>query len=116
MYRLSKIKNRKRKYEIVFPEDILKTNYKILEIQDIKRLLSRLILAEYRSTKARNFKKLVPYAIRLREKRLEVARYYLYKGGKVSSLALKSRLPNQLNWPGLIGLVESKGYESNFIA
>jgi hypothetical protein len=45
-----------------------------------------------------------------------VARYYLNKGGKVSSLALKSRLPNQLNWPGLIGLVESKGYESNFIA
>lgn len=115
MERLTKMLKPKRIYDSRLPEDLLRTDYKRLELTDLRRLLCKLILTEKNSRRVKARQNLMRYAIRLRERRLRVAEYFVSQGGKVSHLLLLSRLPPDIKWPGLIALVETKDFESELI-
>lgn len=117
MYKIITRTKRGRRYrEISYPDNILVLNHLNMNLTQVRSILVRVILAERKSGRIRNNKKLMPYAFRLRRRRIELAHYYSSLGGKVSPLLFLPRLPVELRWPGIIGLVETKGYEDKLIA
>lgn len=116
MYKIiTRIKRGRRYREIDYPDNLLVLNYLSMNLTQVRSLLVRVILAERKSSRIHNNKKLMPYTFRLRRRRIELAHYYSSLGGKVSPLLFFSRLPVELRWPGIIGLVETKPYENKLI-
>ena len=112
---VTKVKRGKKVKEINFPENILTSNHQKMSLVQVRAILVRVILAERKSSRINNNRKLMPYLFRLRNRRLQLANYFSFLGGKVSPLLFYSRLPTGIKWPGIIGLVETKPYESKLI-
>lgn len=112
---MTKVKNSRRINVIAYPENILIFDYLKMGRLEVRSILVRVILAERKSCRVNNNKKLMPYVFRLRKRRIELARYYVSIAGKVSPLLFRPRLPVEIKWPGIIGLVETRPYESSLI-
>jgi hypothetical protein len=112
---VTKVKRGRRIKEVNFPENILTLNHANMSLVQVRSVLVRVILAERKSNRINNNRKLMPYIFKLRNRRLQLAQYFSSQGGKVSPLLFRSRLPTGIKWPGIIGLVETKPYESKLI-
>lgn len=112
---ITKVKRGRRIREVNFPENILTLSHADMSLVQVRSVLVRVILAERKSSRINNNRKLMPYVFRLRNRRLQLARYFSSQGGKVSPLLFRSRLPAEIRWPGIIGLVETRPYENKLI-
>jgi hypothetical protein len=112
---VTKVKRGRRYKELDFPENLLKLNYFDMNLVQVRSVLVRVILAERKSSRINGNRKLMPYLFRLRRKRLQLAHYFSTQGGKVSPLLFLPSLPTGNRWPGIVGLVETRPYESKLI-
>ncbi len=97
--------------ELKDPKKLLKVNYSVLSLIDLKKYLTLICLAEYQSCGPKSLKALKPYRLRLRAQRIKAASHYQKGGGVVSPLIFKSHLPVGRHWPGIAGLIQQKGFE-----
>lgn len=112
---VTKVKRGRKIKEINFPENILTANHHNMSLVRVRSVLVRVILAERKSSRINNNRKLMPYWFRLKSRRFQLAQDFSSQGGKVSPLLFYPRLPSGIKWPGIIGLVETKPYESKLI-
>lgn len=103
--------------ELHEPRKILATDYQHLELEQIREYLRLLVLAEKDSSdpQAHMYKKLRPYQCKFIKRRLQVSSLYESKGGKLSPLMFKAKLPEKQSWPGVVGLIATPGEEQHLI-
>jgi len=97
--------------ELENPKNLLKVDFLELPLVVLKKYLTLICLAEYKSCGPKSVKLLKPYRLRLRRRRIKVAQHYQKCGGIVSPLIFKSHLPVGSRWPGIAGLIQQKGFE-----
>ena len=90
------------------PEHLLRATVKCMDKNEVKVLLSRLLGAEYSAHKIKNNKRLNAYFLRLKWKRIKVAKHYELIGGIIDPIAKQWALPKGKKWPGTIALIKDR--------
>jgi len=90
------------------PEKLLRANLNGMEIIEVRVLLSRLLGSEYRSHPTKKYKRLKPYFLRIKWKRIKVAKHYESIGGVIDPIAKQWTLPSGKKWPGTIALIRDR--------
>jgi hypothetical protein len=90
---------------------LLATRWGELNRADLEVHLRFLILAEHRTRPTHSdFDPSLP-AYRFRARRVEVAKRFIALGGRVSRCVASGALPPPRRWPGVVCLVETKGFQ-----
>lgn len=97
------------------PTAILKVDIKTLNANELKKHLITIVITEYKCTGPKVVPKLKRYRFQLRDVRIKTATLYQKKGGVLSNLLFKHCLPSYLQWPGVIGLIQHKGFENYLV-
>jgi hypothetical protein len=102
------------------PEDVLAQKWRRLPKDLLRSYLVRILTIELHtypatSAKSRRRPSNPHMRFRLRRRRHEVIDRFVSSGGKVSSLVVRQNLPHGKRWPGVVGLVETRGFEHEFI-
>ena len=102
------------------PEGVLAQKWRRLSKDVLRSYLVRILTIELHtypatSSKSRRKPSNPHMRFRLRRRRHEVVERFVRSGGKVSSLVAGQSLPHGKKWPGVIGLVETRGFEHAFI-
>ena len=90
------------------PENLLRANFKALDKSEVRVLLSRLLGAEYSAHPIKSNKRLTAYFLRLKWKRVKVAKHYESIGGVIDPIAKQWALPIGKKWPGTIVLIKDR--------
>jgi hypothetical protein len=90
------------------PEKLLHAKFHKMEKIEVRVLLCRLLGSERRAHPAYGTKRLKPYFLRLKWKRIKVANHYEKIGGILDPQAKQWALPVGNKWPGTIALVKDR--------